>query len=403
MAAPTSLTASRTTIAEKLAKDGSTVSQHRSGSLFGMVDEDGSGTIDRSEFGKLYDAIKAEVSLEHAKEAELERKKNQAQRKLKIISIIALIMAIFLGTSVAANFAVMFYIVDAQVKTSADPGTGTMTMKGSANAVVTGSLVVDADSAVAADGTVALGKFGEIVAKVAADKCDKAIRTFELTGETTVNTKLLDGSGTTFDKVTMTDKSEHGYFGTMSRGTKLLLVQNAKGEDCDVYKTVDNAGVTAGTGRRKLQMMASSTDSEDCDPDCGWPCAKACPKWTVICTELHAQGRLPANIYEADVKFQKGVDPAAYAGYRLWAVHVVKLMRISSTVTDVVEFFAKPWAMHMAYMMGAAPEDNLFGRVLMNVAMPICYVLGKALELKIVATAVIGLGFVLTLKKTKAI
>ena len=226
--------------------------EHRKSSLFKDIDQDGSGQIDQSEFSKLYDLIKTEAQAELAKEAELASKTATANRKVKILSMIAIAMAAFLAVSVAANFAVMFYVVDGAVKTSANSSAGTLTVKGSNEAAVVGSMKIEADDGVDAAGTVALGPFGQIIATILPEQCNKAILMFEQTGETTVNTNLKTLSqGTDFGKVTVTGKTADGYKGTTTSGLKLLMVQNAGG-DCDVYMTTANPGVTAGTGRRKM-------------------------------------------------------------------------------------------------------------------------------------------------------
>jgi len=66
---------------------------------------------------------------------------------------------------------------------------------------------------------------------------------------------------------------------------------------------------------------------------------------TVICTELHRQGRMPEHIFQADERFTKALDTSEYgrvarSGYLLWGRPVVRAMRASSAVSDVVETFA---------------------------------------------------------------
>jgi len=118
------------TVTQKLAADGTTVSQHRSMSLFKMVDEDGSGQIDKSEFGKLYDAIKAEVNQEYAKERDLERKALRSSRQVKVVSLVAVFLFAVVAVSVAANAALTFLVVD-KAKTTSTSADGALKVKGS--------------------------------------------------------------------------------------------------------------------------------------------------------------------------------------------------------------------------------------------------------------------------------
>ena len=67
-------------------------------------------------------------------------------------------------------------------------------------------------------------------------------------------------------------------------------------------------------------------------------------------------------------------------GYQLWAKTVVKWMQKSETVTRVVDFFAKPWSYEMAYRMGARDKGSFAGRILMDVGVPICGIIGRSME-----------------------
>lgn len=95
---------------------------------------------------------------------------------------------------------------------------------------------------------------------------------------------------------------------------------------------------------------------------------------TVICTELYLQGYYSKEIYAADVLY--GMDVRAnrievYIGYRAWADKLVPLMQKSKLFTEMVAFFAVPWAMNMA------GKKNLFGKILSKVCEPICGIIGN--------------------------
>lgn len=101
--------------------DGRKTYQHRKQSLFGQIDSDGSGQIDKAEFGKLYDLIKIEAEQELAKEAALEKKAQKSERKVKMFACIAASLLVLLGISVAANFATSYMAADLMKDTMVDP------------------------------------------------------------------------------------------------------------------------------------------------------------------------------------------------------------------------------------------------------------------------------------------
>ena len=119
----------------------------------------------------------------------------------------------------------------------------------------------------------------------------------------------------------------------------------------------------------------------------------------IICTELHAQGKLPDDIFKADQQFGQALlesNPDAYYGYRAWAEVVVDWMqgggpdmmlwikdpvdrqkRITAFVNNWTEIIAIPWAEHMAYRMGVREKDNKVGKILMYAGIPISIAVGK--------------------------
>merc|ERR1712110_1184087 len=103
------------------------VTDKRKDSLFRLVDADGSGTIDAQEFAVLYDAIKKDLAEELEKEAALAKEASSAKRRFKMLLLFVAVLVSFLAASVAANFAVIFTVVDQAITTT----TGILEVKGS--------------------------------------------------------------------------------------------------------------------------------------------------------------------------------------------------------------------------------------------------------------------------------
>jgi hypothetical protein len=109
---------------------------------------------------------------------------------------------------------------------------------------------------------------------------------------------------------------------------------------------------------------------------------------SIICTKLYQLGLLDETTYYADEKFGqqlRATNPDVYYGYINWAKHVVEWM--SGQNPDVMfwirdpeirrqvetevairmsEAVARPWAEHMAFLMGARESDNKYGKFIMN-------------------------------------
>ena len=117
----------------------------------------------------------------------------------------------------------------------------------------------------------------------------------------------------------------------------------------------------------------------------------------IICTKLHELGLMSTDIYLADQAFGAELlrtRPDIYNGYRAWAEIVVDWMsgqgpkmmpwmsdeqfgksaqRWSTTWAQAI---ATPWAEHMAYKMGVIEKDNVTGRMITLVGIPICKAVG---------------------------
>jgi hypothetical protein len=105
----------------------------------------------------------------------------------------------------------------------------------------------------------------------------------------------------------------------------------------------------------------------------------------IICTKLYELGLMSEDIYLADQAFGAELvnhSPDIYNGYRAWAEIVVDWMDggagefIKSWAIVWAQDIATPWAEHMAYKMGALEKDNITGRIIASVGVPICKLVG---------------------------
>jgi hypothetical protein len=102
----------------------------------------------------------------------------------------------------------------------------------------------------------------------------------------------------------------------------------------------------------------------------------------VICAELHRQGLMDETIFKADEAFGRHLrdnQRDVLLGYQLWAKPVVSWMKKSKMVTRIAAFVVTPWSYEMAYRMGARDKGSFIGRILMDVGVPICRLIGRAM------------------------
>jgi len=90
----------------------------------------------------------------------------------------------------------------------------------------------------------------------------------------------------------------------------------------------------------------------------------------ILCQEFYDQGLMPEDIYEADELYGDLVyekDPELMKGYWIWASTAVDFCRTHPLFTRVLyKTLGKPWAEHMAFLVGKREKDNIFGRLLMD-------------------------------------
>jgi hypothetical protein len=137
-------------------------------------------------------------------------------------------------------------------------------------------------------------------------------------------------------------------------------------------------------GPAGYNCVTSQTASYNCN------CACNCSK--IICAKLYEFGYMDPNVWVADQKYGKWLrqnDRRVYRGYIRWARTVTAWMdgkgpdcflwlkkedratAQKEAITRMALRIGIPWSEHMAYLMGARPNDNLRGRVLMAIGKPI--------------------------------
>ena len=103
----------------------------------------------------------------------------------------------------------------------------------------------------------------------------------------------------------------------------------------------------------------------------------------IICTKLYHLGKMPKEIFEADQAFGEilvRMQPETYAGYVVWAKHVVRWMSredfIGKTVVAITNAIATPWSIAMAEEMGVNVKSSWFGRLLLKRGLQFCAFVG---------------------------
>lgn len=104
----------------------------------------------------------------------------------------------------------------------------------------------------------------------------------------------------------------------------------------------------------------------------------------IICTKLHDLGMMPREIYEADQAFGAllvAQSPETYAGYVIWAKHIVKWMEredwFGAFVRRAAYAIATPWSVAMAQEMGLPVKSSWIGRALLKNGLRVCQFIGN--------------------------
>lgn len=99
----------------------------------------------------------------------------------------------------------------------------------------------------------------------------------------------------------------------------------------------------------------------------------------IICTELHRQGMMTNDVFDADQAYGRIMwvaDPDVMVGYHLWAPTIVRWMQSSRFVTAVTIIIAMTWARQMAFVMGVEEKGTIRGAAIMAAGKWFCRVLG---------------------------
>jgi hypothetical protein len=104
---------------------------------------------------------------------------------------------------------------------------------------------------------------------------------------------------------------------------------------------------------------------------------------TVICTELHRQGKLCDDWYKADAEVGRWFaenDPYVLSGYHFWAEPLAWLMSKSRIITSLISVMALPWAKEMYIQQGNNGISTFRGMFLCKFGPPVCRVIGKLIS-----------------------
>ncbi len=175
--------------------------------------------------------------------------------------------------------------------------------------------------------------------------------------------------------------------------TQLMLQQAAQQEKALGAYEQGVSGALSSEQARQFQGLAAQLAAEqqiaaleaaglqkEATETYGKSMEKASSKGKIICTELHAQGLMDTETFEADQVFGAELmktDPEVMIGYHSWATGAVELMQRSRFWTLVAYVIATPWAKQMAYQMGVAKSPNLIGWVMMKAGIPLCRMIGR--------------------------
>lgn len=91
----------------------------------------------------------------------------------------------------------------------------------------------------------------------------------------------------------------------------------------------------------------------------------------VICTELLRQGLFCPDLYDEEVRLAHLVSDRTRAGYHLWAVPYVRLMRRSRLATRIVRPLAIAWA-----EQHTGRRNSIAGYATRLIGQPLCWLLG---------------------------
>lgn len=96
----------------------------------------------------------------------------------------------------------------------------------------------------------------------------------------------------------------------------------------------------------------------------------------VICTELHAQGKLSTELYQASGKRALTLSQEVLDGYHIWAVPVTRLLRKSEFLSRIVAPIARS---RCEYLLG---KKRVWGWLTVVIGEPVCGFIGRVISKK---------------------
>ena len=86
------------------------------------------------------------------------------------------------------------------------------------------------------------------------------------------------------------------------------------------------------------------------------------------------------EIYKADSAFGDKLPIEVKKGYHIWAIPIAKAMVKSKLLTKTMAILAIPWAKEMAYRMGKCEKGNIIGKIICNIGVPACGIIGRLVK-----------------------
>lgn len=250
------------------------------------------------------------------------------------------------------------------VSQSADGGvSSTLTDSGLANVDLLGATNT-ADFGIGGGGTLgAAGDTALINPDIAASTASSGIDTASLLGDTSVATDT--GTAVAGDTAATSGLSAAGAtgWGALAAYGALNADEHIKQGNADVL----TADVVGGLGSGNIVSAIDSGNVSDAAGPIG-------SSW-VICTELHRQNLISTELYKIGALYSlTQLSPYTIAGYHLWAIPYVRLMKRSKLATRLVAPIAIKRSQYLA------GQFNITGYLTCKLGHPLCYVLGKAVS-----------------------
>jgi len=98
---------------------------------------------------------------------------------------------------------------------------------------------------------------------------------------------------------------------------------------------------------------------------------------SVICSQLHLEGYLTKEVYDADSRFvRNNFHVTIVRGYQWWAVPYVRLMRKNRFAHALGVYLGMRWSKHYAAYHIGTEHHSLVGYIMTALGAPVCYLIG---------------------------